>query len=256
MPQPSTIFPPETRLMFIPAVVACFPVAGIPISSPSCVPVAVQRVTTVSPSAIWSSIVIRRSGNALRYITTNSRNPSGPRICSGAPMTVVTKSSAISSSITSRWPLVQISSLTRRTIALFSSVDMGGSFPSVMCFPASLLPHRLPRRAGSTRGHTRPSRSGAAFSLCSVVRGSGVRNRPEGRRGRGFVVDLRHHVLDVRVVLEAVRAQVLAVARLLEAAVRHLAHQRDVVVDPHRPELELARRVQRAADVACPHARG
>src|SRR3954447_19186314 len=37
-----------------------------------------------------------------------------------------------------------------------------------------------------------------------------------------FLVELRHHVLDVGVVLERVRAQVLAVAGLLVAAVRHL----------------------------------
>ena len=65
-------------------------------------------------------------------------------------------------------------------------------------------------------------------------------------------VQLRHHVLDLRVVLERVHRQILAVARLLVAAVRHLGDERDVVVDPDRPELELARRVQRPADVARP----
>src|ERR671937_1332671 len=68
-------------------------------------------------------------------------------------------------------------------------------------------------------------------------------------------IDLRHHVLDLRVVLERVRAQVLAVAGLLVAAVRHLRDQRDVVVDPDRPELELARGVQRPADIARPDRR-
>src|SRR3954452_21807247 len=69
---------------------------------------------------------------------------------------------------------------------------------------------------------------------------------------RRLLVDLRHHVLDVRVVVERVRAQVLAVARLLVAAVRHLADGRDVVVDPDRPELELPRRVPPPADVPSP----
>src|SRR5262249_46489514 len=69
-------------------------------------------------------------------------------------------------------------------------------------------------------------------------------------------VDLGHDVLDLRVVLERVRAQVLAVARLLVTAVRHLRDQRDVVVDPDGAELELARRVQRPADVARPDRSG
>src|SRR6266545_3420981 len=52
-------------------------------------------------------------------------------------------------------------------------------------------------------------------------------------------VDLCHHMLDLRVVLERVNGQVLAVAGLLEAAVRHLGDKRNVVVDPDGPELEL-----------------
>src|ERR1051325_10318845 len=69
-------------------------------------------------------------------------------------------------------------------------------------------------------------------------------------------VEFCHHVLDLGVVLEGVRAQVLAVAGLLVAAVRHLRDQRDVIVDPDRPELELARGVRRAADIARPDRRG
>jgi Helix-turn-helix domain len=49
-----------------------------------------------------------------------------------------------------------------------------------------------------------------------------------------------HDVLDAGVVLEAVHGQVLAVAGLLEAAVRHLGHQRDVGVDPHAAEVQPA----------------
>jgi len=37
---------------------------------------------------------------------------------------------------------------------------------------------------------------------------------------------------------------------------RHLGDERDVIVDPDRPELELARRVQRPPDVACEHRGG
>src|SRR6266508_4532753 len=65
-------------------------------------------------------------------------------------------------------------------------------------------------------------------------------------------VDLCHHMLDLRVVGERVNGQVLAVAGLLEAAVRHLGDKRNVVVDPDGPELELPGRVQCATDVARP----
>src|SRR5918992_993588 len=51
-------------------------------------------------------------------------------------------------------------------------------------------------------------------------------------------VDVRHDVLDARVVLESVDRQVLAVAGVLEAAVRHLRDQGDVRVDPDAAEVE------------------
>ena len=50
--------------MSVPASRISRPVAGTPWNSPVCVPRAVQRVTTMSPSAIWSSMVKWRSGNA------------------------------------------------------------------------------------------------------------------------------------------------------------------------------------------------
>src|SRR5262245_2996195 len=82
---------------------------------------------------------------------------------------------------------------------------------------------------------------------------------PWARAGRGTTawldevsVELRHHVLDLRVILERVRREVLPVARLLVAAVGHLGDERDVVVDPDRAELERPRRAQCAADVARP----
>src|SRR5213596_2046317 len=52
---------------------------------------------------------------------------------------------------------------------------------------------------------------------------------------------VRHDVLDAGVILEPVRRQVLAVAGGLEAAVRHLGHQRDVRVDPHAAEVQRSR---------------
>ena len=119
-----------------------------------------------------------------------------------------------------------------------------------------------PARAhGRPRVEPKESRSAAAAPKNSGPTHARVHRRGGCEGNQGFLhaagsptfsVDLRHHVLDLRVVLERVGGQVLAVARLLVAAVRHLRDERDVVVDPDRPELELARRVQRAADVARP----
>src|SRR5918999_1236255 len=88
-----------------------------------------------------------------------------------------------------------------------------------------------------------------------AARWSSAGDRPASVTAVGPLVNLRHHVLDLRVVLEAVEGEVLAVPRLLEAAVRHLRDERDVVVDPDGAELELAGRVERPADVARPDRR-
>src|SRR5215207_10679439 len=69
-------------------------------------------------------------------------------------------------------------------------------------------------------------------------------------------LDVAHHVLDARVVLEPVHGEVLAVARELVAAVGHLGHERDVAVDPHAAEVEPLGHPERAAVVLGPHARG
>src|SRR3954470_22566702 len=71
--------------------------------------------------------------------------------------------------------------------------------------------------------------------------------------GSSDLAQRSHDVLDLRVVLERVHGQVLAVAGLLVAAVGHLAGQRDVVVDPHAAEPQPVGDAQRAADVARPH---
>src|SRR5690606_41925268 len=66
-----------------------------------------------------------------------------------------------------------------------------------------------------------------------------VSNMPDSFRLAGaLLADVAHDVLDARVVLEAVHRQVLAVPRVLEAAVRHLRDERDVRVDPHDPEVQ------------------
>src|SRR5215475_2829672 len=51
--------------------------------------------------------------------------------------------------------------------------------------------------------------------------------------------DIAHDVLDAGVLLEPVHGQVLAVAGLLEAAVRHLLHRGPVGVDPDGAEIQL-----------------
>src|SRR5918999_1439281 len=88
-----------------------------------------------------------------------------------------------------------------------------------------------------------------------AARWSSVGERPASVTADGPLVNLGHHVLDLRVVLETVDRKVLAVPRLLEAAVRHFRDERDVVVDPDGAELELAGRVERPADVARPNGR-
>src|SRR2546430_8189413 len=65
-----------------------------------------------------------------------------------------------------------------------------------------------------------------------------------------------HHVLDAGVVLQAVHGQVLAVPGVLEAAVRHLGHERDVRVDPDAAEVQPAGPPHRPAVVAGPHRGG
>src|SRR5664280_2147439 len=62
-----------------------------------------------------------------------------------------------------------------------------------------------------------------------------------------------HHVLDPRVVLEAVDGQVLPVPGVLEAAVWHLGDERDVGVDPHAAEVEARRHPHRPRVVPGPH---
>ena len=72
------------------------------------------------------------------------------------------------------------------------------------------------------------------------------------RIGRRLVplAELHCDVLDAGVLLHRVDRHVLPVARLLEAAVRHLGGEREqVLVDPHGPEVEPGGRAQRTADV-------
>src|SRR5271155_5569421 len=73
---------------------------------------------------------------------------------------------------------------------------------------------------------------------------------------RSPLLDIAHDVLDAGVVLEAVHGQVLAVAGVLEATVRHLGHDGDVGVDPDRAEVEALGHPHGAPVVLGPDAGG
>src|SRR5579863_2051504 len=64
--KPSNILPFVNRAMLTPVMLNCLFVGAMAFSSPLWVPRQDQRATTVSPSAIMSSIVKRMSGKALR----------------------------------------------------------------------------------------------------------------------------------------------------------------------------------------------
>src|SRR5215204_4553421 len=118
----STILPSSMRWIVIPVIPTSLPVGAMPISSPWCVSCALQRLTTLSPSAISSSSVMRRSGRAERIMETNCFKPSIPRTSSsGSCITMVCAyTSWRASSRVSRLPVPTISQ-ERRVRALFSS---------------------------------------------------------------------------------------------------------------------------------------
>src|SRR3954469_13492099 len=72
----------------------------------------------------------------------------------------------------------------------------------------------------------------------------------------GLGGDVAHHVFDGEVLLERVVAHVLAETRCADAAVRHLADDRDVVVDPHASGVDLAGRTLCAVHVTGPRRGG
>src|SRR5437588_1178762 len=63
-------------------------------------------------------------------------------------------------------------------------------------------------------------------------------------------------MLYLGVVLKRVDAEVLAIARLLEAAVRHLRRERDMVVDPHAAKPQRVRDAHGPGDVTRPYRAG
>src|SRR5262245_47720330 len=88
-------------------------------------------------------------------------------------------------------------------------------------------------------GRTRRAVPSACFSPLALTEDDPV---PVLLGGAG---DVTHHVLDREVLLEGVVRHVLAESRCADAAVRHLADDRDVVVDPHATGVDLSRRALR-----------
>mmetsp|Transcript_57146 Transcript_57146/g.127576 ORF Transcript_57146/g.127576 Transcript_57146/m.127576 type:complete len:219 (+) Transcript_57146:264-920(+) len=74
--------------------------------------------------------------------------------------------------------------------------------------------------------------------------------------GSDYTSKRAHDVLDPRVLFEAIRTEILAVAALLEPTMRHLRDKRNVCVDPNTAEVEGARAAQRARVILAPHAGG
>jgi hypothetical protein len=77
--QSSTILPSRGRKILMPMNSARFPVGAMPLKSPRCVPLQVQRATTLSPSTNTSSFVKCTSGKAARIAEIDFRMSSTPR---------------------------------------------------------------------------------------------------------------------------------------------------------------------------------
>ena len=63
-------------------------------------------------------------------------------------------------------------------------------------------------------------------------------------------------MLDAGVILEAVTGEILAVAALLETAVRHLGNDRDMGINPYTSKVQTLRQSHGAAMVLGPDRRG
>ena len=128
--QRSTALPLAKRRILIPVKLTFLPVGGIPVKPPVSVPCIVKRYATLSPSAMISSRLQWKSGKVLREPASTRLTPSrlGVSPCAGY---LSTKSSAKSSSITSKFPLLT-SEMKRFNIALFCCVDIL-SPPCISC---------------------------------------------------------------------------------------------------------------------------
>src|SRR3954454_24581448 len=133
-------------------------------------------------------------------------------------------------------------------LALPPEVPQAASTPLLM---ASAPPTPRPRsnvRRESSRSFSRRTRSR------SSSRGRSAMAAIPSEAGCS-AFDVGHHVLDPGVVLETVDRKVLAVARMLEAAVRHFGNDWDVRVDPDAPEVEPPGHPHRPAVVLRPDRR-
>src|SRR3989442_1793556 len=107
-------------------------------------------------------------------------------------------------------------------------------------------------------GQKKPAGGGRAPSNFWVFAGGPLRLVAVDREVPGLARlagQVGHDVLDIRVLLERIARQIRAEARPLDAAVRHLRGERQVVVDPDLAVLQLARHAQGPRDVARPHRR-
>src|SRR5215211_6864973 len=111
-PHDSAIWPPSMRYIEIPVKFTLLPVGGMPMYSPWWVAWALQWATTLSLSAMRSSMVLSKSGKPRRTLAASCLASS-------------TRSGAKSSAAASRLPVwFQSSPCSRCTRALFSSTDM------------------------------------------------------------------------------------------------------------------------------------
>src|SRR5207249_2508309 len=128
--------------------------------------------------------------------------------------------------------------------------------------PDGLFPEGPPRRVpGTLRARPAAARrdraDGGGRRDARRRAGRALRGRHDAA-GRGLPTAggaLYEHMLDLRVILEAARGEVLPEPALLVAAVGHLAHDRQVVVDLDGPEAEGVRHAVRALHVLRPHGR-
>src|SRR4051794_31062517 len=119
--------------------------------------------------------------------------------------------------------------------------------PSTMC--SLSMTASTPAASASTAMRTSERRSRGEVSVQFSLR------TRISRGGTTLSVEVGHHVLDARVVLEAVHREILAIAGALEAAVGHLGDERDVRVDPDAAEVEPARDAHGTAVIRRPDRR-
>src|SRR3954447_9966180 len=120
-------------------------------------------------------------------------------------------------------------------------------FSEVLALPPDVpQPASTPLLMASAPPTPRPRSKVRRESSRSFSRRTRSRSSSRGRSAMAAILseagcsafDVGHHVLDPGVVLETVDRKVLAVARMLEAAVRHFGNDWDVRVDPHAAEVE------------------